>query len=118
MKTILFSIGLVLFFSAAFSQKKYWSAHKGNASDIIKDKAVARKSFPKNYKLFDLDLAALRQDLFTVTENSSAHSVIISLPNVDGGIEEFSVVEASNFEPDLQVQFPEIRAFSGKGITD
>ena len=26
--------------------------------------------------------------------------------------------EASNFEPDLQASFPEIRAFSGKGITD
>ena len=39
-------------------------------------------------------------------------------PNADGGIEEFEVYEASNFEPDLQAQFPEIRAYSGKGITD
>ena len=40
------------------------------------------------------------------------------LPNADGQIEQFEVFEASNFEPALQAQFPEIRAFSGKGITD
>jgi hypothetical protein len=118
MKPILFTVGLVLFFSFAFSQKKYWSAHKTEDVSIIKDKSVERVTFPKSFKLFDLDLATLRQDLFTVVDNSAAHSVIISLPNVDGTIEEFSVVEASNFEPALQVQFPEIRAFSGKGITD
>lgn len=119
MKTILFSIALVLFFSSSFSQNKYWSAHKGDVMNIIKDKAAERVAFPKSYKLFDLDQGALRQDLFSVTDKgASAHSVIISLPNADGGIEEFTVFEASNFEPDLQAAFPEIRAFSGRGITD
>jgi hypothetical protein len=33
-------------------------------------------------------------------------------------MEQFEITEASNFEPALQAQFPEIRAFSGKGITD
>jgi hypothetical protein len=33
-------------------------------------------------------------------------------------MEKFEVYEASNFEPDLQAKFPEIRAFSGRGITD
>ena len=40
------------------------------------------------------------------------------MPNAEGEIEQFQVFEASNFEPDLQARFPEIRAFSGKGITD
>ena len=43
---------------------------------------------------------------------------MIVLPNADGQYEQFEVFEASNFEPDLQAQFPEIRAYSGKGITD
>jgi hypothetical protein len=118
MKTILFSAGLILFLGSAFSQKKYWSSHKGDARNIIKDKSVERVSYPKTYSLFDLDQQALRQDLFTVVDNTSGNYVVISLPNVDGGMEQFKVYEASNFEPDLQVQFPEIRAFSGKGITD
>ena len=36
----------------------------------------------------------------------------------NGNLEQFEVFEASNFEPALQAQIPEIRAFSGKGITD
>ncbi len=98
-------------------QNKYWNAHSGTQS-IVTDKAVSRLSFPKKFKLFDLNLQSLKQDLFTVVDNASSHSVVITLPNVDGQLEQFEMVEASNFEPALQARFPEIRAFSGKGITD
>ena len=56
--------------------------------------------------------------LLLTRNHSKASKTIISLPNAAGNIEEFEVYEASNFEPALQAQFPEIRAFSGKGITD
>lgn len=100
------------------AQKNYWSAHV-SADRIVNDKGVARLSFPKEFKLYDLNLESLRQQLFAVVDNrSSIHSTIISLPNAEGGTEEFEVFEASNFEPALQARFPEIRAFSGKGLTD
>ncbi len=51
-------------------------------------------------------------------DNGLAHSAIVSLPNADGAMEQFEIFEASNFEPALQARFPEIRAFSGRGITD
>ncbi|HRD43678.1 MAG TPA: peptidase, partial [Ferruginibacter sp.] len=85
---------------------------------ISTDKSVARVSFPKTFKLFTANLPLLKQELFKVVNNSVAHTHIISLPNADGAIEEFEIVEASNFDAELQAQFPEIRAFSGKGITD
>jgi hypothetical protein len=111
---------LTLFFAVCttlvFSQTgKYWSPHNDNGKTIT-DKAVARLSFPKDYKLFDLDIDPLRQKLFAVSNHG--YSTIISLPNADGQTEEFEVFEASNFEPDLQAEFPQIRAYSGKGITD
>jgi len=96
---------------------KYWTSHT-SLQQIVTDKSVARLSFPKVYKLYDLDLSSMRQELFSVVDNSVRHTTIISLPNAQGGIEEFEVVEASNFEPALQARFPEIRAFSGKGLTD
>jgi hypothetical protein len=106
-----------LFCPAVFGQQDYWSSRTA-ISGIPTDKAVARQSFPKEFKLFNLNVDPLRQQLFTVTDNQARHSTIISLPNADGNLEQFEVYEASNFEPDLQAQFPEIRAFSGKGITD
>ncbi len=97
---------------------KFWSANNQSPSSIATDKAVARLSYPKEFKLFNLNLASLRQQLMSVVDKSSKHSTIISLPDAAGNIEQFEVFEASNFEPALQAKFPEIRAFSGRGITD
>ena len=116
-KLVLFVLSFTLMYSVT-AQENYWSAHT-DAGRIITDKAVARLSFPKEFKLFNLNIDPLRQELFSVVGNdASRHSTVISLPNADGQIEQFEVVEASNFEPDLQAQFPDIRAYSGKGITD
>lgn len=103
-----------------FSQTdRFWSANSESRSSIVPDKAVARLSYPKEFKLFNLNATQLRQDLFAIVgKGATKHSAIISLPNADGKLEQFEVVESSNFEPDLQAQFPEIRSYSGKGITD
>ncbi|MEO6723656.1 MAG: reprolysin-like metallopeptidase [Ferruginibacter sp.] len=104
--------------NAAMAQKNHWSAHTAGAR-ISTDKAVARVAFPIQFRLFDLNTISFRNELFTVTgKNAAGRSTIISLPNAAGQIEEFEVFEASNFEPDLQARFPDIRAFSGRGITD
>ncbi|TGD58451.1 GEVED domain-containing protein [Flavobacterium humi] len=95
---------------------KFWSMHQDQASKMVTDKGVARASFPKEFKLFDLNIDPLRQALFSTQNRAS--KMIITLPNADGGLEQFEMSEASNFEPALQAQFPQIRAYSGKGITD
>jgi chitodextrinase len=119
MKKSLLSILLFSITNLTFSQSdRLWSANVGRSEAMTKDKAVSRISFPKEFKLYNLNIDALRSDLFVVVGNRSSHSTVISLPNADGTIEQFEVFEASNFEPDLQAQFPQIRAFSGKGITD
>lgn len=119
-KKLLLTIIGVLFTSLLFSQtSNYWSTALTAKTAILKDKSVERLTFPKEFKLFQLDINPLKQQLLSIVDNKSLkNSIIISLPNTNGGIEEFEVNEASNFETDLQAQFPEIRAYSGKGITD
>jgi hypothetical protein len=103
----------------ATAQQNVWTENNQNKSFIATDKAVARQSFPKEFRLFNLNIAPLREQLFSIVDAQARQkSTIISLPNADGDIEQFEVFEASNFEPDLQAQFPEIRSFSGRGITD
>ena len=119
-KGLLLTVFFASFITAAFSQTdKFWSVNNEPRKNIPAYKAVARLSFPKDFTLFTLNTAALRLELFSVVgQQSSRHATVISLPNGAGKLEQFEVFEASNFEPDLQANFPEIRAFSGKGITD
>ncbi len=108
----------VMITTIAFSQVDYWSANTESRSAIATDKAVARLTYPKEFKLFNLNAAPLRQVLFSIVDAQSKQSTIITLPNAAGNFEQFEVFEASNFEPELQARFHEIRAFSGRGITD
>jgi hypothetical protein len=119
-KNLLLTFVLATIAATGFAQSdKFWSANNESRSAIITDKAVARQSYPKDFKLFNLNAAALKQVLFAAAGAKKVQpSAVISLPNAAGQLEEFEVFEASNFEPDLQAQFPDIRAFSGKGITD
>lgn len=114
----LLTVLIVSVFSlGASAQSNYWSATKQNRGAILTDKAVARAAYPKEFKLFNLNIDPLRQQLFSIADNGSRSTFII-LPNADGQYEQFEVFEASNFEPDLQAQFPYIRAYSGRGVTD
>lgn len=119
-KLLLLTSLFTIFTSLVYSQSdKFWSASKANKASIVTDKAVTRASYPKQFNLFDLNAETLQNELFSIVgSNFKNRSTIITLPNVSGGLELFEVFEASNFEPDLQAMFPEIRAFSGKGITD
>src|SRR5688572_10604765 len=118
----LYKILLALFIASSISftasSQDYWSA-RTDKSGLITDKGVARLSFPKEFKLYSLNIEPLRQTLFSIVgPNASRQSAVITLPTPGGQMEQFEVYEASNFEPDLQAQFPEIRAYSGRSISD
>jgi hypothetical protein len=116
-KLLLLTIAGFLFIGAN-AQDAYW-ASSSRSSVTSTDKAVARQAFPREFKLFQLNIAPLRQQLFSIAgAQDSRQTTIISLPNAEGGMEQFEVYEASNFEPALQARFPEIRAYSGIGLTD
>lgn len=104
-------------FLQAVSAQDGWS-RRSTTAGITPDKAASRLSFPKQFQLFNLNSETLRQRLFSVVDNAVSHSAIISLPNADGAMEQFEIFEASNFEPALQARFPQIRAFSGRSISD
>jgi chitodextrinase len=119
MKKLLLSLSI---FACGYMQAQsdnFWSAHQESSKKIIAtDKGVARLSFPKVFDLYDLNTDVLKNALFATLNKSNKQSVVITLPNTEGRLEQFEMVEASNFEPALQAQFPEIRAYSGKGISD
>ena len=109
----------VMITAVAFSQAtNHWSPNNENRSAISTDKAVARLSYPKEFKLFNLNPAPFTKELFSIVDMQAKRSTIITLPNAAGNFEQFEIVESSNFDPELQAKFPEIRAYSGRGVTD
>ena len=118
-KTLLLFVFSIVLTNLGFSQtERAWSNYKGN--DVKVAISAQRESFPQEFQLMELDLSALRQVLFTASDRFAENraSAVISLPNAEGKLERFRVYEASNFAPDLQVQFPEIRSYVGQGIDD
>lgn len=91
-----------------------------NSKDIRVSKTAQRETFPESFKLFETNLDQIRTILANAPErfSSARNGVIITLPNVSGSTERFEMFEASNFDPSLQKQFPQIRSYAGKGIDD
>jgi Metallo-peptidase family M12B Reprolysin-like/Secretion system C-terminal sorting domain len=100
----------------------YWAPTTAAKVKTSKAKLAQGHHLPSDAKLFALNLEALRSDLLAsshkTAKNGQSAKTIISIPNAQGQIEQFEVFEASNFDAELQAKFPEIRAYSGRGITD
>jgi subtilisin-like proprotein convertase family protein len=113
-------LSLILFFSISqiFAQKNSaWQLLSDDKS--ITSERVRETEYSENQKLLQFNPVQFKQLLANVnTKTSGQAGVEISLPNIDGKFERFMVWESSNFEPELQAQYPEIRAYVGKGITD
>jgi subtilisin-like proprotein convertase family protein len=113
-KTVMLALATSIAVIAA-AQDGYWTK-VATSSGITKDKGVLRATFPKEFKLFSLELASIKQKLFSIAGKSS--STTITLPDAEGNMENFEVWEASNFESSLQARFKEIRAFSGRSTSN
>jgi subtilisin-like proprotein convertase family protein len=119
-KTLLFSIFSVFtVFSGIAQTEKAWTSVVGEKNMAI-TKTATRSTFPENYLLFKLDLTSIKQALSNAQDRFAinANGVIIALPNAEGKLEHFKMFEASNFDAQLQAQFPEIRSYVGIGIED
>jgi subtilisin-like proprotein convertase family protein len=118
-RKLLISIFSLFFVFEVFAQDKNpWSEVKNNEFQLSKN--VERQDFPTEFKLMQLDLNLFRQSLLGAPNRlqSLKSNVIISIPNSDGVLERFQIFEASNFDAQLQAQFPEIRSYVGMGIDD
>lgn len=114
---VIFSFFLTLI-SNAQTEKAWQKVEKDRVISLNQN--VTRATFPENFLLYQLDLASIKNVLFQAQDRfvPNAKSVLISLPTSNGNFENFQMLEASNFDAELQAQFSEIRAYVGKSLTD
>jgi len=118
-KVLLFAFSLLISSNVVGQTDKNWKSV--NKENVIKvNKNVERLSFPSEFKLFQVNAEVIRQSLLSAPNRfvQSKSNTIISLPNIKGVMERFEVYEASNFEPELQAQYPNIRSYVGIGLDD
>lgn len=103
---------------SSYSQNKLWNKIESN--EITPNKFVLRENFPDNFNLYQVTTSSLKDLLLQSPNrlNSKSSSVEVTIPNSTGEMERFQMFEFSNFDPQLQAQYPEIRSYVGKGVDD
>lgn len=110
---------LILIFSFSLIQAQNVSPWKRiSRAQISLTERVNIRENQDNLALFELDISALKQSLQTLQNSAIVSEIEIEIPNKRGELEKFKIHEFSNFEPGLQAQFPDIRSYSGLGLTD
>ncbi len=88
-------------------------------NDYAGRKVKAEFANLKEKQLFSLNKDVLISKLQNAPQKfSGQRGVEIMMPNEKGELQKFQVWEYSNFSPELQAQFPNIRSYMGVGITD
>jgi len=116
-KTLQLSFLLLLVSITALAQSdKYWK--RTNTQESSTARALKNRTFPESSLYYNLNLETFRQAVSSINDAGKTSNVIVSIPNIDGEMEQFKIWEYSNFAPELQAQFPNIRAYAGVGIND
>ncbi len=89
-----------------------------NSKEINLIERVSNRFNQQDATLFQLDAMVFSQSLVPLHESGLTKEIVIEIPNKKGVLEKFQIHEFSNFESDLQAQFPDIRSYAGVGLTD
>jgi hypothetical protein len=112
-------MAVLLVLLAAAQERNFWSPV---AEARINKDLFANRFRPAAYKLFQLqeaDLAtALRAAPSERTVAAPASNFVLAVPDEDGLMKHYRVVEAPVMHPDLAAKYPGITSYAGQGIED
>ena len=110
---LIFTIGLVN------AQNSLWT--KSSESRLASLQKFERASTPKQAEFYMLNFEAMKALLQTAPTrdfSGALSSTIVSFPNANGTLEQFSIYESSVMAPELAAKHPEIQSYVGQGITN
>ena len=119
MKKIFLSSLFCLCALISFSQSN--SIWKREQSIAVNSKVKTSNKAIKSPQVYTLNIKKLREELVKAPKRSDfskKSNVIISFPTSEGTFKNYRIIEASNFDPELQAKYPDIRSYAGQGIED
>lgn len=115
---LLFVFFISLFYSASAQKStNIWS--EKSISEKSSNLKIARKSIPKQYKVYDLDLESLKNKLKNAPKRKDGlnnSNVVLNFPNSNGELENFQIFETPILEENLQKKYPNIKSYIGKSF--
>jgi len=118
MKKFILFFTIVLSFAQIDAQEKaMWN--KVSQEKVSRLERIKKTSYSENQQFYTLNIDVLRKKLSVAkTQRSGLSNTVIEFPTVNGEFEKFQVWENSNFAPELQQKYPNIRAYVGRSISD
>ncbi len=116
-KLLLLIAFLLSSMSMSLQSQNLWQKKTSDRNAITK----ANHKNLKEFQTFTLDVEGLKQALNGAPQRdnfNAVSNVILSFPNHNGKLEQFSIKEASVMHPDLQERYPDIRSYIGQGMDD
>ena len=114
----------ILFFTIVLSFAQIDAQEKAIWNKVSKEKAsrlerIKKVSYSENQQFYTLNADVLRKKLSVAKiQRSGLSNTVIEFPTVDGKFEKFQVWENSNFAPELQQKYPNIRAYVGRSTSN
>ena len=114
------TILLILLFSLTLTYgQSAWTKTDENKIGLLEK--VNRKTVPTSYQLFHLDLEKFKQELKGAPIRgafSGRSKHLIYLPNAEGNLDRFYVMETPIMEEELARNFSMIKSYAAQGIDD
>lgn len=109
------STAMLLVVFSSFAQKTSWK-HLDNIQNSDKiDQLHLNRS---KTHFYELDTVNLTKKIKAVTAKSASNkNSIVEIPNLNGGLDVFSIYETSVFSPTLSAKYPQIKSFTGISTT-
>ncbi|MCV9927702.1 M12 family metallo-peptidase [Flavobacterium sp. LS1R49] len=116
-KTIL--LLLIIFSSVGIQAQsnELWKKVSQNTTSVTGRESI--DSDDRGKIIYKLDEVFLKEKLAKIQlRTDKRNTVEITIPNMEGTFEKYTVWESSNFEPELQAKYPDIRAYEGISVKD
>jgi hypothetical protein len=118
-KSLLVALFAMITIAGFSQQRNFWTAVDERS---INDAAFAGRARPNEFKVFRLNESQFKSSLAVAPSernvNAAASAFILTIPNSDGELEQFRIVEAPVMAPELAARYPGITSYAGQGITD
>ena len=111
-----FSLAILLVGFSVSGQNKNWKKSSSNGN---LNKISIRNLDAKHFEVLELDLQSFKQNLIGAPLRGTTNEIsntIVKIPNHQGNLESFRILEAPVFSPELSLKYPEIKSYVGFSI--